>query len=133
MNGKCFMKKQEEFIEMSSLIKEPAPFSLLEKAIVYSQGWQGERLPLPLAVIPPSSNPAAPEAVSSSQEKQYVILSLKDRQQDAGRKPRFAVPSKFSEEFWLGQSGPDSRWPGLLSTGDPLSKQEWRETDFCLL
>lgn len=96
-------------------------------------GVAGRVFTSPPAVISPSSYPAAPEAVSSSQERRYVILSPEERQQDAGRKPRFAVPNQLSEEFWLGQAGPGSQWPGWLSTGDPPSKQERRETDFCLL
>ena len=47
---------------MSSLIQEPAPFSLLEKAIVYSQRWQGEQVYLspphpcgPVSFLQPSS------------------------------------------------------------------------------
>jgi len=81
----------------------------LRRQLCTPRGGRESSLPLPLAVLPPSSNPAAPEAVSYSQEEKYVILSPKERQQDPGRKPRLAVPNKFSEEFWLGQAGPDSQ------------------------
>lgn len=64
---------------MPSLTQGLAPFSLLEKAIVYSQGWAEREIYLFYCLSSPSSKLAALEAVSYSQERTYMTLSPKER------------------------------------------------------
>lgn len=66
---------------MPSLTQGLAPFSLLEKAIVYSQGWAEKEIYLfSYCLSSPSSKLAALEAVSYSQEQTYMTLSPKERE-----------------------------------------------------
>lgn len=89
-------------------------------------GWAGREIylsPLRSSLLPPTWQPQ--KLCSPPRSGDRWLCLLRRGCQTAERKPRLAVPKEFSGGFWL---GPGSLQPGLLSTGDPLSEQKWKET-----